>query len=134
MTPTGNHSLLLCIGSNTNASDNISRAETCLHALLGHSIRFSPVLQTPPIGIDGPCFLNQMAEACCSLPYPVLNDELKKMERLCGNSSLKRKQGIVELDIDILWYDGKRYHEKDWNRPYVKTLLELLDSVSRGER
>ena len=28
------------------------------------------------------------------------------------------------MDIDILEFNGKRYHEKDWNRQYIIDMVE----------
>ncbi|MCR4853240.1 MAG: 2-amino-4-hydroxy-6-hydroxymethyldihydropteridine diphosphokinase [Prevotella sp.] len=124
---TDEHSLLLAIGSNTNASDNIIKAKTYLQNLLGEDILYSSVLQTSPIDIEGPHFLNLVAESKSALPYSVLNGELKQIESKCGNTVQKRRQGIVEMDIDVLWYNEQKYHEKDWKRSYIKRLVRLLN-------
>ena len=34
--------------------------------------------------------------------------------------------GVVEADIDLLMYDDVKLHEKDWQRSYIKELVEEL--------
>jgi hypothetical protein len=29
----------------------------------------------------------------------------------------------VTIDLDLLQYDEQRYHEKDWQRPYVSLII-----------
>ena len=38
--------------------------------------------------------------------------------------SIDRKNNLIEMDIDILEYDGERYHEKDWGRQYIIDMVE----------
>ena len=43
---------------------------------------------------------------------------LKQIEMETG-----RSQDRITIDLDLLQYDGKRYHEKDWQRSYVINIL-----------
>ncbi len=52
--------------------------------------------------------------------------ELKRIEQLAGNTLDKRNMGVVEADIDLLMYDDVKLHEKDWQRSYIKELVEEL--------
>ena len=117
------HQLLLAIGSNTHPDVNIKKAKRSLSQLLGTSIQFTPSLLTDPIGIGGPQFKNLLASADSTLPYPLLREQLKAIEQSCGDTKENRASGIVELDIDVLWHLGTKHHEKDWQRPYIKQLI-----------
>ena len=55
-----------------------------------------------------------------------LHDKTKAIERLMHSSREERKDNIVRIDIDILSFDHKHYHEDDWSRDYVKRLIQDL--------
>ena len=52
-----------------------------------------------------------------------LNAWLKQKELQFGRTDVKRRLGIVPIDLDILEYDGERRHLRDWQRPYVQQLI-----------
>lgn len=60
------------------------------------------------------------------MSYAALWQVLKDMERSLGSLPAEREKGLVRIDIDILLADGKRHHEADWERDYVKSLLSEL--------
>ena len=39
-------------------------------------------------------------------------------------SETRRTHEAVTIDLDLMQYDGQRYHEKDWQRPYVTMLIK----------
>jgi 2-amino-4-hydroxy-6-hydroxymethyldihydropteridine diphosphokinase len=41
-----------------------------------------------------------------------------------GRTAQQREKGIVTIDLDLMEHDGVRYHLEDWQRPYIKMLLE----------
>jgi 7,8-dihydro-6-hydroxymethylpterin-pyrophosphokinase len=59
-----------------------------------------------------------MIKASTVMTYEELNNWMKAIER-----EAFRCRHCVTLDLDILLYGTKRYHEKDWTRPYVQLLL-----------
>jgi 2-amino-4-hydroxy-6-hydroxymethyldihydropteridine diphosphokinase len=76
-------------------------------------------------------YLNQIATANTDLGFEELCAALKQMEISLGRTSEMKRKGQVCIDLDILLYDDDRYHEKDWQRPYVADLLKEL-SQSAG--
>ena len=54
----------------------------------------------------------------------LLGEVLKETERRLGRTH--NEDGIVVLDLDLLEYDGLRYHEDDWNRDYIQQLMKEL--------
>ena len=51
---------------------------------------------------------------------------LKETERMCGDSRELRACGKVMLDADLLQYGSEKHHTADWQRPYIKLLLEEM--------
>ena len=54
----------------------------------------------------------------------LLGEVLKETERRLGRTH--NEDGIVAIDLDLLQYDDQKYHLRDWNRDYVKNLLNEL--------
>lgn len=119
--------VLLCLGSNQEAARHIDAAKDLLRQALGGS-HFSPSIWTKPVGDDSDdrLYLNCLAEGETDMDYPTLHRQLKDMEHRLGSTPTERRQGIVRIDIDILMLDKQRYHEDDWKRNYVKSLLAEL--------
>lgn len=117
--------ILFATGTNSpSASGRMASMRTRMAGLFNEDIRFTPIIQTSPIGITSPDFSNCIGVAYTTLPVEKIKEEFKKIEAECGDSSDKRRENIVEMDIDILEYDGIRYHKKDWNRGYIIEMLK----------
>ena len=54
----------------------------------------------------------------------LLSEVLKETEKRQGRTH--NEDGIVTLDLDLLQYDDERFHHRDWERPYVKNLINEL--------
>lgn len=119
------HSVILCLGSNTDQEANIQRAQQLLRAEYA-SIAFTPSIWTEPVGVISPPYLNCLATVNTKESLSCLHDKTKAIERQMHSSREERKGNIVRIDIDILSFDRKHYHEDDWNRDYVKQLIEDL--------
>lgn len=118
--------VILCLGSNVNAEANIKQAQLQLSTLL-KDMRWSVCRWTEPIGISGSgMFLNCITVSRTSMDFTVLNNALKKLERSLGRRPEDKKIGQIPIDIDILEYGGKRYHEADWKREYITELIKSL--------
>ena len=119
------HSVILCLGSNADPKKNIQWAQELLRAEYA-SIAFTPSIWTEPVGVVSPPYLNCLATMSIKDSLSCLHDKTKAIERLMHSSREERKDNIVRIDIDILSFDHKHYHEDDWNRDYVKQLIEVL--------
>ena len=118
--------LLIALGSNFNQQSNMNKAEGLLRHFFG-GIVFTPTVWTDPI--DNPLpdkYLNRLATTMTHQSLAAVERILKEIERECGRMEVDSKQGAVSMDIDILLYGDTRYHECDWQRPYIHTLLALL--------
>ncbi len=119
--------VLLCLGSNSDAQRHVEITKRILRQMIS-DIRFSQSVWTEPIGSvsRSPLYLNCLAEGESSMDYTSLHQKLKEVERTLGSTAEERHKGIVRIDVDILMLNGQRYHEDDWERSYVKSLLAQL--------
>ena len=69
-------------------------------------------------------YFNQLCQGTTALGEGLLCEVLKDMEKRLGRT--RNEDGIVAIDLDLLAYDGRRYHLRDWERNYVKDLLGEL--------
>ena len=122
--------LLFATGTNSYLSDDrIILMKSRIFGLFKDNIRFTTLTKTDPIGMESPEFTNCVGIAYTTLPLAIIKDEFKGIEQECGDTAEKRLENIVEMDIDILEYDGKRYHEKDWNRDYIINMLNEAECL-----
>ena len=111
-------------------ADRIGRAHVLLSHELKH-IRFSRILQTEPIGLQSPPFYNGLATATTLLSRRALRKKLKRAERRCGDTRAKRRRNIITMDIDLLGYGDERMKAADWERYYIKQLLEEINTPTK---
>lgn len=117
------HSVILCLGSNADQEANIQRAQQLLRTEYA-SIAFTPSIWTEPVGVMSPPYLNCLATMTIEDNLSRLHNKTKSIEQLMHSSPEERKGNTVRIDIDILCFDRQHYHEDDWNRDYVKRLIE----------
>lgn len=120
------HKVLLALGSNHDAPQAMTHAIRLLSHRLT-DLRPTGQLQTVPVGIDSCPFTNRLATGYTTEDVPSLITALKRIEYQCGNRKRLRKDGIIIMDIDLLLYDGTRYHPHDWERTYIQQLLSQTD-------
>lgn len=120
------HDILIALGTNVIA-DRIRFVETCLEQSF-EDVRFTQTIPTEPIGerFKGKQFFNAVMAGKTFMARNEVVEQLKRIEQLAGNTQDKRNMGVVEADIDLLMYDDEKLHEKDWQRPYIKELVEEL--------
>ena len=117
--------VILSIGSNYRAENNIKYALSCLNSVL-NNIKCSRLIRTKPIGIVSDMFMNQLVCGTCDISRNKLHDIIKKIEYDCGRNDEEKKSGRVRMDIDVLEFNGEREHEQDWEREYVQLLIKEL--------
>lgn len=116
------YKIIVSLGSNTNAASNIEKARFLLHKLLP-GISYSKVLITEPIDLDSDNFMNCIGVARCVHNHSQMIRAFKNIENLMGSGKGEHGRGIVRIDLDLLYLGGQKYHEADWNRPYIRQLL-----------
>ncbi|WP_073208436.1 2-amino-4-hydroxy-6-hydroxymethyldihydropteridine diphosphokinase [Xylanibacter ruminicola] len=75
---------------------------------------------------NGQCsmYLNQLCQGTTAFGPNLLSEVLKETEKRQGRTH--NEDGIVTLDLDLLQYDDQRFHHRDWERSYVKDLINEL--------
>ena len=117
--------LLFAIGTNSPLSaDRVICMKANIFGFFGDDIRFTHLMKTDPISIVSPQFTNCVGIAYTTVPLKDIKKRFKEVEKECGDTIEKRKNNLIEMDIDILEFNGKRYHEKDWNRQYIIDMVE----------
>ena len=123
------HNILIALGTNVIA-DRIRFVETCLEQSF-EEVRFTQTIPTEPIGerFKGKQFFNAVMAGKTFMARNEVVEQLKRIEQLAGNTQDKRNIGVVEADIDLLMYDDVKLHEKDWQRSYIKELVERIKEM-----
>ncbi len=123
------HNILIAIGTNVIA-DRIRFVKVHLEQCF-ENVRFTHIIPTEPIGerFKGKQFFNAVMAGKTFMARNEVVEQLKRIEQLAGNTQDKRNMGVVEADIDLLMYDDEKLHEKDWQRPYIKELVERIKEM-----
>lgn len=123
------HDILIAIGTNVIA-DRIRFVEVYLEQCF-ENVRFTQIIPTEPIGerFKGKQFFNAVMAGNTHMAMSEVEEQLKRIEQLAGNTLDKRNMGVVEADIDLLMYDDVKLHEKDWQRSYIKELVERIKEM-----
>ena len=120
--------VLIAIGSNHDAVRHLEEVRILLKDSFGNGIVFSPTMQTADVNKEGPDYINALAIFETHLSYREVNSMLKQLEIRCGDTKEKREQHEVAMDLDILTFNQRRYHLKDWKRTYIQELLGHLEN------
>lgn len=117
------HQILISLASNYDQQQNLQEARRrLLQAFV--ECRFSESIWTEPVNARRPdLYMNQLLWCATSMTVNELQLWLKEQEQQMGRTDEDRTQGIVRIDLDLLQYDERRYHLRDWERDYVKKLL-----------
>ncbi len=126
--------VILSLGTNTCHAANMSLAAVRLRRTVG-GMRCSRRLWTEPVALPdnaqfppGTLFLNMLVAGWVNLTHDELHTLLKQIERECGRNDADKARGIIRIDIDILKYGDTISHADDWQRDYVKTLINDVTS------
>ena len=126
------HSILISLASNHEQEKNLSEVRKALAQVLVSTV-YSPAIWTEPFNMNftphtppPSMYLNQLVSAQTSLDADELILRMKDMELVQGRDEEARRQHIVPIDLDLLQYDTQRFHLRDWQRPYVRQLLDTL--------
>lgn len=117
------HPILLSIGSNTYAERNIAKARRMLE-LHFPGIQFTPALHSKPYGEKYKRrFLNILAKTTSADTAQHICLTLKDMEKQMGRKLDDKEKGRVVIDMDLVMYDHEILRPTDYERSYVRELL-----------
>ncbi len=107
------------------------RARERLEQLFPNAVFTSPIT-TAAYGKSDTAnpYANMLLEGYTDMPETELTLRLKRLEKELGDTTELRGHDIIMMDIDLLLYNEERRHHNDWERPYTKTLLQMLAKVT----
>ena len=118
------HHIIISLASNINHEAHLEAARIQLTQLL-NEVHFTRAIYTDPVGKTYDAkYLNQLCQGTTALGMNLLNEVRKEIEIRLGRT--RNEDGIVAIDLDLLEYDRQRHHLKDWERNYVKDLINEL--------
>ena len=116
--------VIILLSANYDSLSHLERARRRLLQVL-FDVSFTPSIWTAPYHSPLPLlYQNQLVYAHTSLPLEDLQMLLKHIEQQLGRTKEEKERGIVRIDIDLMQYGDTRHHLADWERPYMKQLLE----------
>lgn len=103
---------IICLGGNTPDAESRMTEALAFITTLGTPGRMSGLYRTAPeyAGESEP-YLNEVLELETVLVYEALQESVKRYE--CGIRSLNRIPGLVNIDIDIVYWNGAVVRRKD---------------------
>ena len=113
------HTVIIALGSNICQDAHIQWASQQLEKLLS-DCKMSSTLWTEDIKGSGMMYMNRLVFGYTEMSVEELERSLKKLESQCGRTPLSHN---VPIDLDLMQYDQQRYHNKDWERPYIQNLI-----------
>ncbi|MBP3776986.1 MAG: 2-amino-4-hydroxy-6-hydroxymethyldihydropteridine diphosphokinase [Paludibacteraceae bacterium] len=112
------HRVIIALGSNQQQAVHIQWASECLLCLLDDCL-LSRRLWTADIKGSGKWYMNRLVTGMTDLSADDLQALLKETE-----AATRRTKARVTIDLDLMQYDDCRYHEKDWQRPYIQNIIQ----------
>lgn len=114
------HRVLIALGSNHRQPVFMQWASQRMGFLLDNP-QFSDTMWTKDIKGSGRIYMNRLVLGTTLLSVREIELKLKEIEAEAHRASEK-----VTIDLDLMQYDSKRYHLRDWPRPYIVNLIENL--------
>lgn len=96
-----------------------------------HNMRFTDSLMSPAWGkaASAAPYCNMLAYGSTEMTQEATIGTLKRLERKLGNNATLRQHDVVMMDLDLMEWDSVRCRASEWERPYVKKLLNMLKSI-----
>lgn len=110
------------IGIGSNSPDAPQRIVAALDALSVHfSIAHaSSTYSTPAINGVNPDYINAVVAISSPDSPEAITATLKKLEALVGRKAESKALGIVEIDLDLVVYQGQVLRPKDFCQEYFQ--------------
>jgi 2-amino-4-hydroxy-6-hydroxymethyldihydropteridine diphosphokinase len=123
---TGSNIVIIGVGSNINASENIPKMLEILGTQVD-IIKVSSFVKTKPIGNeDQPDFTNGAVKIETNLNWNKLNSLLKDIEDKLGRDRTSPKFGPRTIDLDIVVWNGKIVDEEYYTRDFLQKNVQEI--------
>ncbi|MBN2165803.1 MAG: 2-amino-4-hydroxy-6-hydroxymethyldihydropteridine diphosphokinase [Marinilabiliaceae bacterium] len=121
-----NNKVIVSIGSNINAQNNISKAFDLINKYIDVD-NITPLEQTLPIGIEEQAeFTNGALIGITRLSFENLRLRLKDIENELGRDRTRPKFGPREIDLDIVEWNGKIVDVDYYTRDFLQRMVKWL--------
>lgn len=118
------HRIIISLASNEQQERQLEAARILLLQQFP-DLHFTQAHWTEPVNTSSKrLYLNQLCEGTTSLTPEEANSVLKAFEQQLGRT--RNEEGIVAIDLDLLLHGERRFHLRDWERNYIKDLLNEL--------
>lgn len=123
------HKLYIEIGTNLSTAEQVLLwTKRKLSEAFRGQARYSTPVKTEPVNFPSKeKFTNQLAIIETDVPTAFAKPLLKSIERQLGRTEEDATRGVVRLDLDLLWMDGKLLRPEEWERDYIKQAREELE-------
>ena len=112
---------VICLGSNIpNRAEMIRLAISKVEAEYPSGIAVSHIYETPAIDGVSPSYSNAVMMFDSPCDYEQTQLQLKCIEREMGRTAQSKATGIVEIDLDVVMFNGTVMRPKDFNRNYFQ--------------
>ena len=112
---------VICLGSNSpNRAEMIRLAISKVEAEYPSGIAVSHIYETPAIDGVSPNYSNAVMMLDSTHDYEQTQLQLKCIEREMGRTAQSKATGIVEIDLDVVMFNGTVMRPKDFNRNYFQ--------------
>lgn len=119
------HHVIMALGSNVGQRGCMVMALSLISKVVSSTV-CTRMVWTEPVGVKSDKFLNCLLAGRTLLGFEELSRAVKNIERQCGRTAEASAEGRICMDIDILEYDGARHHHDDWDRTYIKQLMNEI--------
>lgn len=125
------YSAYIGLGSNIKPDTNLKQAVRALSepGQPGNTLLLaaSSVWKSPPLGSEGPQFLNAAAQLRTQLSADELRSYLRSLEAAQGRMRTDDRNAPRTLDLDLLLYEGQEMDRDIWDAAHIAApLSELL--------
>lgn len=110
----------LVIGIGSNVTDREFKVTKAIEALCGafRKANVSAVYESAPFSGQGEQYVNAVFAGVTNMSMTDVIEFLKQTEAEAGRNSISSLEGQVELDLDLVIWDGRIVRPKDFERPY----------------
>lgn len=110
----------LVVGIGSNVADRENKVTRAIEALRGafRRVNVSDVYESAPFSGQGDPYTNAVFAGITTMSMSDVIEFLKQTEADAGRNSASSREGQVELDLDLVIWDGRIVRPKDFERLY----------------
>ena len=123
-----NHCIIL-FGANVEPYANLSVALQALRTIAPDLYALPEALTVAAGGGEKPPYMNQLISLKTDLSASELTEQFKMLEKKLGRIPAHKAQGIVLIDIDLVYFNDELLKPFEASLPYVREGMKEIQSV-----